>query len=76
MRLLRLVLDHGAFADRLYTHICGIVFLLSIHPEVFDRLRTEVLEVIGPTERPTFERIREMKCLRAVLNGWSLTHER
>ena len=53
-----------------------VIFLLSIHPEAFDRLRTEVLDVVGPTERPTYEHIREMKYLRAVLNGWSLTRER
>ncbi|KAF9650971.1 cytochrome P450 [Thelephora ganbajun] len=45
-----------------------MVFLLSLHPEVFERLRAEVLEVVGPTERPTYENIREMKYLRAVLN--------
>ena len=45
------------------------VFLLSLHPDVFQRLRGEVLEVVGPTERPTYENIREMKYLRAVLNG-------
>jgi len=46
-----------------------VVLLLSLHPEVLERLRNEVLEVVGPTERPTYERIREMKYLRAVLNG-------
>lgn len=46
-----------------------VVFLLSLHPEVFDRLRTEVLEVVGTTEQPTYENIRDMKYLRAVLNG-------
>jgi len=45
-----------------------VVFLLSLHPEVFDRLRTEVLEVVGPMEQPTYESIRNMKYLRAVLN--------
>ena len=48
-----------------------VIFLLSLHPEVLQRLRDEVLEVVGPTERPTYEHIREMKYLRAVLNGWS-----
>jgi len=48
-----------------------VIFLLSLHPEVQQRLRDEVLEVVGPTERPTYEHIREMKYLRAVLNGWS-----
>jgi len=45
-----------------------VVFLLSLHPDVFKRLRAEVLEVVGPTERPTYENIRDMKYLRAVLN--------
>jgi len=48
-----------------------VVFLLSLHPEVFQRLRDEVLEMVGPTEQPTYEKIRDMKYLRAVLNGWS-----
>ena len=48
-----------------------VIFLLSLHPEVLQRLRDEVLEVVGPTERPTYENVREMKYLRAVLNGWS-----
>lgn len=46
-----------------------VVFLLSLHPEVLQRLRDEILEVVGPTERPTYEHVREMKYLRAVLNG-------
>ena len=53
-----------------------VVFLLSLHPEVFQRLRDEILEVVGPTERPTYEKIRDMKYLRAVLNGWSPLCER
>ena len=48
-----------------------VVFLLSLHPEVLQRLRGEILEVVGPTERPTYEHVREMKYLRPVLNGWS-----
>lgn len=44
------------------------IFLLSLHPEVFDRLRAEVINIVGPTQRPTYENIREMKYLRAVLN--------
>lgn len=53
-----------------------VVFLLSLHPEVFQRLRNEILEVVGPTELPTYEKIRDMKYLRAVLNGWSPLCER
>jgi len=53
-----------------------VMFLLSLHPEVLQRLREEILEVVGPTERPTYEKIRDMKYLRAVLNGWSPLCER
>ena len=34
-----------------------------------DRLRQEVLAHVGPTRRPTSDDIRDMKYLRAVLNG-------
>ncbi|KAI0663216.1 cytochrome P450 monooxygenase pc-3 [Cubamyces menziesii] len=45
------------------------VYLMSLYPEVFKRLRAEVLEKVGPTQMPTFEDIRGMKYLRAVING-------
>ena len=52
------------------------VYLMSLYPEVFKRLRAEVLEKVGPTQMPTFEDIRGMKYLRAVINGWSnLAHD-
>ncbi|RDX53659.1 cytochrome P450 monooxygenase pc-3 [Lentinus brumalis] len=44
------------------------VYLLCMYPEVFKRLRAEVLEHIGPTQMPSFEDIRTMKYLRAVIN--------
>lgn len=50
-----------------------VVFLLSFHPGVFKRLRAEVLEIIGPAERPTHENIQDMKYLCSVLNGRLLT---
>ena len=63
--------DYGAeLPSQTASTLTFVVFLLSLHPEVLERLRAEVLEVVGPTERPTYERIREMKYLRAVLNGW------
>jgi hypothetical protein len=34
-----------------------------------ERLRQEVLDKVGPTRRPTFDDIRDMKYLRAVING-------
>ena len=33
------------------------------------RLREEILDVVGPTRRPTYDDIRNMKYLRAFLNG-------
>jgi hypothetical protein len=40
-----------------------------MHPEVCARVREEVLAHVGPSRRPTYEDIRDMKYLRAVLNG-------
>lgn len=45
-----------------------VVYILSQYPHVMDRLRQEVLTHVGPTSRPTFDDIRDMKYLRAVLN--------
>ncbi|CDO71398.1 hypothetical protein BN946_scf184908.g156 [Trametes cinnabarina] len=44
------------------------VYLLSQHPAVLKRLRDEIIEHVGPTRRPTYEDIRDMKYLRAFLN--------
>lgn len=45
------------------------IYCLSQHPTVADRLRQEILESIGSTKEPTYDDIKEMKYLRAVLNG-------
>ncbi|QRV82734.1 cytochrome P450 family protein [Ceratobasidium sp. AG-Ba] len=44
------------------------VYLLAMHPEVMDRARNEVLETVGETAVPTYEQIKQMRYLRAVLN--------
>ena len=44
------------------------VFALAEHPAVLKRLRKEVLDVVGPARRPTYEDIREMKYMRAFIN--------
>jgi hypothetical protein len=46
-----------------------VVYFLSQYPHIMKRLRQEVLDTVGPTRRPTFDDIRAMKYLRAVLNG-------
>jgi hypothetical protein len=43
--------------------------MLAEHPDVLAKLRHEVFERLGEKGRPTVEDIKEMKYLRAVLNG-------
>ena len=44
------------------------VYALSQHPEVLNRLRAEVLKVVGSARRPSYDDIREMKYMRAFIN--------
>ncbi|KIM86055.1 hypothetical protein PILCRDRAFT_816602 [Piloderma croceum F 1598] len=44
------------------------MYLLAITPSVLDRLREEILTYVGPSRKPTYDDIRQMKYLRAVLN--------
>ncbi|KAI0358372.1 cytochrome P450 [Trametes cingulata] len=44
------------------------VYRLAEQPEILQRLREEVLSVVGPTRRPTYDDVRNMKYLRAVIN--------
>jgi hypothetical protein len=43
--------------------------MLAEHPEISDRLRQEILGKVGPTNRPSYDDIRDMKYLRAFING-------
>ncbi|KAJ7644067.1 cytochrome P450 [Roridomyces roridus] len=45
-----------------------IVYFLAMYPKVTVRLREEILKHVGPSRRPTYDDIREMKLLRAVIN--------
>ncbi|KAF7370079.1 Cytochrome P450 [Mycena sanguinolenta] len=45
-----------------------VIYFLSTHPSVCTRLREEVLTHVGPARRPTYDDIRDMKYLRAVIN--------
>lgn len=40
-----------------------------MYPAVTARLREEILDKVGPTRRPTYDDIRDLKYLRAVING-------
>ncbi|KAF7323743.1 hypothetical protein MKEN_00595300 [Mycena kentingensis (nom. inval.)] len=54
--------------DTTMSVLTSVVYFLSVYPEVFKRLRTEILERVGTERRPTYDDIREMKYLRAVIN--------
>ncbi|KAG8959345.1 hypothetical protein FRC00_001703 [Tulasnella sp. 408] len=43
-------------------------YVLALHPDIMDRLRQEVLATYGESEEPTFENIKTLKYLRAVLD--------
>ncbi|TFL02950.1 cytochrome P450 [Pterulicium gracile] len=45
-----------------------VVYMLAEHPDVLRRLREEILDQVGPTNMPTYDDVRVMKFLRAVLN--------
>ncbi|OSC98991.1 cytochrome P450 monooxygenase pc-2 [Trametes coccinea BRFM310] len=44
------------------------IYMLCLNPRVFQRLRAEVFEMVGPNQMPTFDDVRKMKYLRAVIN--------
>ena len=44
------------------------VYRMAEHPDILKRLREEILSVVGPSRRPSYEDIRNMKYLRAVIN--------
>jgi cytochrome P450 len=44
-------------------------YMLSEHPDIERRLRREIFDVVGQTGRPTYDQMREMKYMRAFING-------
>jgi cytochrome P450 len=42
--------------------------MLAENPHILNRLRQEILETVGETRRPTFDDMKEMRYLRAVIN--------
>ncbi|TFK72863.1 cytochrome P450 [Pluteus cervinus] len=45
-----------------------VVYMLSEHPQFLEKLRQEVLDMVGPDRTPTYDDVKEMKFLRAVIN--------
>ena len=43
--------------------------MLADHPEIYARLRREVLDTLGTNGKVSPDNLRDMKYLRAVLNG-------
>ncbi|CAA7262232.1 unnamed protein product [Cyclocybe aegerita] len=43
-------------------------YMIAEHPQLEQRLRQEIYEKVGPTGRPTYENMREMRFMRAFLN--------
>ncbi|KAJ3713073.1 cytochrome P450, partial [Lentinula raphanica] len=44
------------------------VYMLSQHPAILHKLRSEILTVVGASRQPTYDDFRDIKYLRAVLN--------
>ncbi|KAI6040650.1 cytochrome P450 [Pisolithus marmoratus] len=51
--------------------LTSLIYMLSQHPDILKRLRAEVLSKVGSSRRPTYDDVREMKYMRAVINGRS-----
>ena len=58
-----------SFSFETATTLTFLVYMLSQNPDVMHRLREEILRTVGPSRRPTHEDVRDMKYMRAVING-------
>ncbi|KAI6122911.1 cytochrome P450 [Pisolithus croceorrhizus] len=57
-----------AARDTTASTLTFLVYVLSQRPDVLKRLRTEVLRTVGGSRAPTYDNVREMKYMRAVIN--------
>ncbi|KAI6168981.1 cytochrome P450 [Pisolithus thermaeus] len=57
-----------AARDTTASTLTFLVYMLSQRPDVLRRLRAEVLSSVGSSRRPTYDDVREMKYMRAVIN--------
>ncbi|KAF2850239.1 cytochrome P450 alkane hydroxylase-like protein [Plenodomus tracheiphilus IPT5] len=44
------------------------IYHLSTSPTILAKLRQEILDTVGPTEKPTYENLKNMKYLQHILN--------
>ncbi|KAJ6626539.1 cytochrome P450 [Mycena sp. CBHHK59/15] len=49
-----------------------VIYMLTGHPDVLAKLRSEILTTVGSARAPTPKDFRDMKYMRAVLNGMFL----
>ncbi|KIM86025.1 hypothetical protein PILCRDRAFT_816571 [Piloderma croceum F 1598] len=54
--------------DTTASTITFAIYLLATNSAVLARLREEILSKVGPSARPTYDDIRDMKYLRALIN--------
>jgi hypothetical protein len=49
--------------------LTSIIYCLSQHPDIAEKLRKEIIDKVGLIKSPTYEDIKDMKYTRAILNG-------
>jgi cytochrome P450 len=54
--------------DTIASVITFATYMLAINPAILAHLREEILSKVGPSARPTYDNIRDMKYLRAFIN--------
>ncbi|KAI6168966.1 cytochrome P450 [Pisolithus thermaeus] len=57
-----------AARDTTASTLTFLIYMLSQHPGVLKRLHAEVLSTVGSSRGPTYDDVREMKYMRAVIN--------
>ncbi|KAJ7125198.1 cytochrome P450 monooxygenase pc-3 [Mycena epipterygia] len=54
--------------DTTMSVLTNVIYFLACSPAVTARLRDEIIMFVGPSAQPTYENIKQMKYLRAVIN--------
>lgn len=57
-----------AARDTTQSTLSSSLYVLARHPEILQRLRSEILSTIGNEANPTYEAARGMRFLRAFIN--------
>lgn len=48
--------------------LCWTYYEISKYPDIYNKLRQEILDVVGPTKKPTYDDLKNMKYLSHTLN--------